>query len=300
MEPYHFLAPAYALVNGYAPLRDPTNADLDFKALKPVQLEILHVRTPALMGEIHWVGQTMVMSNLTASLYGGTGTGRVNFDFTPHGGAYFSFVADLQDVELHGLAMDLSAPTNHLDKDIEGRVSGHFVVTSGFSEDWRSCNGYGNMKLRDGLLWNVPAFGVLSPAFNMISPGLGNMRATEASAQFFMTNGVIGTDNLQIHTTQMLLHCNGTIDLKGDLNAHFTSELLHDVRGVGPLFTFVTVPVGKLFECKVTGTWDKPKIRSQYLNAPQKVLELFMHPFQFLENLEANKNRNNTQQQQAR
>ena len=298
MEPYHFLAPANAVVNGYAPLRDPTNADLNFKALKPVQVEILNVRSTNLLGEIHWVGQTMVLSNLTASLYGGTGTGLVNFDFTPHGGAYFSFVADLQDIDLHGLAVDLSTgtPSNYLEH-VEGRVSGHFVVTSGFSEDWRSCNGYGSMKLRDGLLWDVPVFGLLSPVFNRVSPGLGNIRATDASAQFFMTNGVIATDNLQIHTMQMLLQCNGTVDLKGNLRAHFSSELLHDVPGIGPLFTVFTWPVGKLFECKVTGTWDKPKIRSQYLNVPQKFLDIFLHPIQSLEHLETNRNRNKTPQQ---
>ncbi|HTV40180.1 MAG TPA: AsmA-like C-terminal region-containing protein [Candidatus Sulfotelmatobacter sp.] len=299
MEPYHFLAPANAIVNGYAPMRNPINADLYFKTLKPVQLEILHVRTPAMMGEIHWAGQTLVLSNLTASLYGGTGTGGVNFDFTPHGGAYFSFVADLQDVNLDDLAVDLSTPSNHLDH-LKGDLTGHFVVTSGYSTDWRSCNGYGDMKLRNGPLWDVPAFGVLSPTLNMISPGLGYNRATDATAQFFMTNGVIVTDNLRIHTTQMLLYCNGTVSLKGDLNGHITSQLLHDVPGIGALFTFFTVPAGKLFEWKVTGTWDKPKARLEYLNAPQKVLQSMLHPVQFLESLETNKSRNNTPQQQPK
>jgi hypothetical protein len=61
----------------------------------------------------------------------------------------------------------------------------------------------------------------------------------------------------------------------------------------------VTVPVGKLCECKVTGTWNNPKTRLLYLNGPQKFILDVLHPFHALENLEINKNRNNTQQQQS-
>lgn len=297
MKPYHFLAPADAFVNGYAPLRDPTNADLDFKTAAPAQLEILNVRSSAVTGELHWMGQTLILTNLAASLYGGSGTGDVNFDFRPQRGANFTFTSDFQNVDLHSLALDLSNASNHLEH-LEGRVSGHFVVTSGYSEDWRSCNGYGQTRLRDGLLWDVPAFGALTPVFNTVSPGLGNSRATDASAQFFMTNGVIATDNLQIHTTLMLLHCNGTLDLTGNLEADFTAELLHDVPGIGPLFTVVTWPVGKMCKCKVSGTWSNPRVRLVYLNVPQKFFQYMLHPFHTLENLDVDKNRNNTQQPQ--
>lgn len=67
--------------------------------------------------------------------------------------------------------------------------------------------------------------------------------------------------------------------------------------GFGPLLSFVTLPVGKLCECKVTGTWNNPKSRLLYLNLPQKFIEGLLHPFHTLENLETNKNRNNTQPQ---
>jgi hypothetical protein len=298
MKPYHFLAPADATVNGYAPLRNPTNVDLDFKSAEPVQVEILNVRSTDVTGELHWVGQTLILTNLAASLYGGTGTGNANFDFRPRHGANFTFVSDFHDVDLHGLALDLSTPSNHIEH-LEGRVSGHFVETSGNSEDWRSCNGYGEVKMRDGLLWDVPAFGALSPALNFVAPGLGNSRATDASAQFFMTNGVIATDNLQIHTMLMLLQCKGTLDLQGRLDAHFNAQLLHDLRIIGPLLTFMTVPVGKICECKVTGTWNNPKTRLLYLSGPQKFILDVLHPFHALENLDINKNRNNTQQQQS-
>lgn len=296
MRPYHFREPPTAIVNGYAPLRDPTNADLDFRVVQPAKLECVKLYSEGITGEIHWMGQTLVLTNLAGPLYGGHASGHARFDFTPHGEANYTFATDFQDVDLHRLAEDLSTPSNHLEH-LEGRVTGRFILTSGFSGNWRSCNGYGRVDLRDGLLWDVPAFGGLSPFFNMISPGLGNSRATDASAQFFMTNGVMATDNLKIHTKLMLLQCNGTVNLHGDLSAHFTSELLHDVRGIGPLFTVGTWPVGKLFEFKVTGTWSQPKIRPLYF--PAQLLLDMLHPIHFLENLAPEKKTNTTPAQQS-
>ena len=277
MKPYHFLAPVHATVTGYAPLRDSTNADLVFKSVEPVQIQILNVRSPALTGVLHWAGQTLTLSNLDASLYGGRGTGDARFDFKPGpgAGANFSFVSEFQGVDLHSLAFDLSTSSNHLEH-LEGLVNGRFVMTSGFSEDWRSCNGYGEVKLRDGLLWDVPAFGILSPVLNQFSPGLGDSRATDASAQFFMTNGVIATDNLQIHTKLMLLQCNGTVDLTGGLKpisppGHCTIFLV-----IGQLLILCYCRWVNI-EYKVTGTWNNPKIRLSAI-FPQKFIVLCCIP----------------------
>jgi hypothetical protein len=277
MRPYHFPQLPTARVNGYAPLRDATNADLDFQIVGGTPAECLKVRTPALSGEIHWMGQTLVLTNMSGPVYGGYGTAWALFDFKPHPGANFSFTVNLTNVDVHPLATDLSSPTNHL----EGLVTGHFVVTRGYSADWHSCFGYGNIDMRNGLLWDEPVFGILSPLLNTISPGMGDTRATDASATFFMTNGIISTDDLQIHTSMMGLLYTGTVDLQGNLNAHVTAELLRDVPGVGHVLSAVLWPVGKAFECNVTGTWKKPVSKLSYL--PTSVLFEMLHPIHSLE-----------------
>lgn len=277
MQPYHFLQLPTARVNGYAPLRDSTNADLDFQIVGTAALEVLKIQSPAISGEIHWKGQTLLLTNLAGSIYGGTGSGSALFDFTPPHSANFSFVADFQNVNLHLLAMDLGSPTNHL----EGLVGGHFVVSSGNSADWRSCYGYGYANLRDGLLWDEPVFGILSPILNTVSPGLGNSRATDASARFVMNRGVISTEDLQIHTAMMRLLYTGSVNLQGRLDAHVTAELLRDVPAVGQFLSTVFWPVGKVFECKVTGTWSQPQSKLVYL--PTKLLLNVLHPIHALE-----------------
>jgi len=279
MRPYHFLQLPSARVNGYAPLRDGTNADMDFQIIGSASLQILKLQTPRITGEIHWKGQTLLLTNVSGAFYDGDGAGWVFFEFPPGHGANFCFAANLTNVNLHPLATDLGSPTNHL----EGLVSGHFVVTSGNSTDWRACNGYGSITMRDGLLWDEPVFGILSPILNMISPGMGNSRATDASAQFNMKRGVISTDNLQIHTTLVSLLYDGSVDLQGNLDAHVTAMLLHDIPGVGHLLSAALWPVGKAFECKVTGTWKKPNSKLEWL--PTTFLFNLLHPIRSLEDL---------------
>lgn len=277
MRPYHFPQLPTARVNGYAPLRDATNADLDFQIVGSAPAECLKVRTPALTGEIHWMGQALLLTNMAGSFYGGYGDAWALFDFQPHKGANFSFDVNLVNVDVHPLATDLGSPTNHL----EGLVSGHFAVTHGYSSDWRSCFGHGSINMRNGLLWDEPVFGILSPILNTISPGLGDSRATDASAKFIMTNGVISTSDLQIHTSMMGLLYTGTVDLQGNLNAHVTAELLHDVPGVGHVLSAVLWPVGKAFECNVSGTWKKPVSKLSYL--PTSFIFEMLHPVHSLE-----------------
>jgi hypothetical protein len=156
-------------------------------------------------------------------------------------------------------------------------------LTSGDTEHWRSCNGYGDIDLRDGLLWDVPVFGGISQLLNRVSPGLGNSRATDASANLFMTNGVLSTDNLHIRTTMMDLSGYGTVTLRGDMDANFTADLLRNVPVVGPFLGVLTVPVGKVFECKATGTWQNPKVRPVYL--PIKFLFYMVHPIHSIKDM---------------
>jgi len=277
MEPYRFGVPCPARVNGYAPLRGSDDADVWFEA-EGAPLRWLRLKTPHITGKIHWLGQTLALTNLAAEFCGGTADGFAHFDFHPKAGADFDFTAGVANADVHLLAADLSSPTNHL----EGRLGGRFVMTSANSDDWRTWNGYGEAHLRDGLIWDVPVFGVLSPVLNAIMPGLGSSRATDASAQFGMTNGVIFSEDLNIRTTTMRLQYNGTVDLQSRVKASVTAQLLRDTWVVGPLLSTALWPVSKLFEYKISGTLRQPRTEPVYI---PKVLLTPLHPFRSLEDL---------------
>jgi hypothetical protein len=186
---------------------------------------------------------------------------------------------DVTNVNLHLLAMDLSTPTNHL----EGVLAGQLVVTNASTMNLQSWNGYGRAKVHDGLLWDIPIVSILSPVLNTISPGLGNSRATEASAKFGITNGVLFTDSLEIRSTLTRLEYVGTIDLRQNVNAHVTAHLLRDTWVVGPLVSTVLWPVSKLFEYRVTGSLKNPK--SEPIYVLPRILLFPLHPIRTLEDL---------------
>jgi len=277
MEPYRFGRPCTVRMNGYAPLRGADDADLQFD-VDGAPFEWLKLKTPRITGEIRWLGQTLILSNLTASFYGGNANGSAHFDFRPKEGADFGFTANVRNADLHLLANDLSSPANHL----EGVLSGQFVMTSANSKNWRTWNGYGRANLHDGLIWDVPVFGILSPVLNTVTPGLGSSRATDAAARFAMTNGMAFSDDLEIRSTMMRLQYSGTVDLQSRVNAHVTAQLLRDTWVVGPLVSTALWPVSKLFEYKITGTLEKPASEPVYI--PQFLL-MPLHPIRSLQEM---------------
>ena len=286
LEPYHFLQVPTVVVEGCAPLRvnslrDTDEADLRFDIVGGVPFECLKLRATRLAGTIHWLGETLVLTNIDADLYGGSGSGSAIFDFrVPHEGADYQCTTEVTNINLHALAADLSSPTNRL----EGALSGWIAVTHGETRDWRVIDGYGHAHLRDGLIWDIPLFGILSPVLNSVSPGLGNSRATDAQAKFVITNGVMYSNPLEINTGMTRLDYSGTVDLRGNVNAYVTAQLLHNFWVLGPLISMVTSPLTKLFEYKVTGTLENPKRESVVPLVPG-LLEMPFHPIRTLEGL---------------
>ena len=285
VAPYHFLQPPTARVNGQIPLhdmnggRDTADVDMRFDIIKGAPFEWMKFKTTNIVGTIHWQNQTLILTNVAAAFYGGDGNGFANFDFrAPHEGADYQFAVSVTNVDLHSLATDLSSPTNHL----EGTLAGQLVVTDADSRDWRTWDGFGHANLHDGLLWDIPIFGILSPVLNMFLPGLGNSRATDAVAKFSITNGVIYTDSLEIRSTMMRLEYAGTADLKQNVHTRVTAQLLRDTWVVGPLVSTVLWPVSKLFEYKITGTLKNPKGEPVYV---PKLLLLPLHPIRTLEGI---------------
>jgi hypothetical protein len=285
LEPYQFLEPPTARVNGCLPLRDMNGprdtegTDMTFDIVGSVPFQWLRLKTPGITGTIHWLGGVLILTNVQAAFYGGAGGGRAYFDFrAPHEGADYDFSLNVTNMDLHALAMDLSSPTNRL----EGTLSGWLAVTHADSRDWHTWDGYGHASLHDGLLWDIPVFGLLSPVLNTFSAGLGNSRATDAAAGFTITNGVIYSRSLEIRSTMMRLEYNGTVDLRQNVNARVTAQLLRNTWMIGPVVSTVLWPVSKLFEYRVTGTLKNPKSEPVYV---PKLLLLPLHPIRTLEEI---------------
>lgn len=266
MSPYRFERAATGRVDGYVNLEHGELSDLRFQ-LGGGPFAWQSFKFQQVTGDVHWAGTTLTLSNMAGTMHGGSVGTSMAFDFTAKRGANFAFMVNATNISLPSLLKDFGA-TNK----VEGTLSGRLIVTNANTEVPLSWFGSGQAMLRDGLLWDVPVFGLFSPLLNAISPGAGNNRAKEAAATFVITNSVIWTDDLQIQASGMRLNYEGWIDFETQLDGTMEAELFRDTPGVGTVVSKVFWPVTKLFEYKVTGTLNRPK------SAPLYIPKLFMMP----------------------
>ena len=254
MEPYRFDKPPTARVQGIIPMRREEDADLHFQVAGG-PFHWWKFTLPHIDGDVHWVGQHLILTDVRADFYGGHAIGSAAFNFNPQHGVDYQYAVSTTNTLLRRLMDDLSTHTNHL----EGFLNGTLQITHASSADWRQMTGFGNIDLSDGLIWDIPIFGIFSPVLNGISPGLGTSRASAATGFFVITNGVVRTDNLEIRSPALRLLYRGSVDLEGQLNARVEAELLRDVWGLGPVISTVFWPVTKMLEYKVTGSLGQPR-----------------------------------------
>jgi len=167
---------------------------------------------------------------------------------------------------------------------LEGVLNGHLNVTQANTQDSKSWFGNGQVDLRNGLIWEIPIFGVLSPVLDsVITPGLGESRLNQASATFVMTNSVLRSDDLLLRSPTVRLLYRGTVGFDMQVDATVEAEVGRDAPLVGSLVSTVFMPFGKLFETKVTGSLSNPK-RAPVMFAA-KLITPFIHPLRTLKEL---------------
>jgi len=270
--PYQFSNAPTVRVHGSIPFRDAERTDLHFDiAGGPFRWSFFHL--PQVTAQVHWVTNTVGISNLAGAFHGGGLHGNLGFDLAPVRSADFNFALQFTNASLPGFIADLSGKSNKL----EGTVAGAVTVTNANTADWQGWQGFGEVRLEDGLLWEIPIFGLFSPVLNAINKDLGSSRAKEAKGTFILTNSVIYTKDLEILSPPARLHYDGTVDFAGQVNANVEAEMFRDTFLVGPLLSFLTSPMTKVFEYRVTGSLANPKSEPRFI---PKFLLLPLRPFQ--------------------
>ncbi|MFM2295083.1 MAG: hypothetical protein RLZZ350_1496 [Verrucomicrobiota bacterium] len=277
LEPYQFNPPPRGTANGWFTVDDQHRADITFK-VSGTNFHWWKLNAEEISGDVIWRDQTTLVTNLAAKFYTGTLTGGLYFDFTRRDGADYRFDLTTSNAHLGPLLVDMVGKTNQVD----GYISGRLNVTNANTEDTMSWNGDGNMTLRDGLLWEIPAFGVFAPVLDLIYPTLGSGRASAGSATFGISNGVVTTDDLQLSSVAMRIQYRGSVDFLGNLNARVEAELLRGAWGIGPVISTVLTPLTKALQYKVTGTLGKPVAEPAYIPKP---LMFPLHPIQSVKEL---------------
>jgi hypothetical protein len=272
IEPYTFSIPPVAHVHGAIPLDREEDADLYFQ-VEGGDFHWWKFNSSHLAGEIHWAGQRLSLTDVRAEFYRGSLAGSAAFDFSAPGGADYHFALSVSNAVLEFLMHDITPRTNRL----EGLLSGNLVINRGNTARAEKCDGFGDLILRDGLIWAIPIFGVFSQPLDSLVPGLGSSRASSGGGTFAITNGVIWSDDLEIRSPAMRLQYRGAVDLEGKVNASVEAQVLRDVWLIGPIVSSVFWPFTKMFEYQMTGPLSQPKIEPLYFGR-----FVPLHPFRNL------------------
>lgn len=279
MADYIFDVAPTTRVNGSVDLRKGSDEDDVHFEVAGGSFHWKDFKFQQLAGNIDWVGRTMALTNMQGIFHGGRAAGHAHFTFPRKRGSDFSFKLSVAEVDFHSFMSDLIGRTNKL----EGMLNGELTVVAGNTDEPNSWMGYGSVHLRDGLIWDIPVFGLFSPILNAVAPGLGNSRAKQGSAEFLITNSVISTKDLEMQATAMRMHFEGTVDFEKRIESRVEAELLRDLPGIGLVLSKILWPVTKIFEYRVTGTLGDPKAEPLYIIP--KVLLFPLQPFKVLKDL---------------
>lgn len=281
LEPYAFERPPAARVEGSIPLgtNDGTE-DLKFElAGGPFHWQRFHL--DEIKGMIHWRGVYLDLTNVVGRWRGADLNGWAHFDFTPRDTDLFNFMVQADNVDLKVVLKDLEPGRTN---KVEGTLNGILHVTSADTHNWNSWQGQGYARMTNGLLWDIPVFGVFSPLLNAFFPGLGNSRARHATATFRIHNSVIQSHDVVIRGNFLRMNYQGTVDFEQRVDGRMDAEILRDMPGLGLLVSKLLWPVTKLFEYRITGTLQQPK--TEELNPVSRLLMMPLHPIKTLKDLE--------------
>ncbi len=260
MEPYRFLNPPTVCVDGSLQVNPPVQADLRF-AVEGGPFHWWRLQFDRVRGQVDWTGDRMAITQFQGAAYQGRITGSLDSRFSPDRGSDLEVQCSVSGVNMAPLMDDLFSDTNRL----EGLLNGEVSIPRLNTRDWNSWQGQGWVSLRDGLLWDIPMFGLFSPILNSIIPGLGNSRAHQGNASFTIQDSVFHTRDLEIRSPPVRLKYDGTIDFAGQVNAQVEAAFFGDTVVIGPLLRWAMLPVSKVFEYKVTGTLGRPRSEPLYM-----------------------------------
>ena len=227
---------------------------------------------------VYWKDETMLITNCQSEFYYGNMSITLFTDFSKKSSNSLYYDVVLTNVNSKSLLKDILLKP----KNVEGKLSGNLSISSPSIDDYQKWSGKGKIELVDGLIWDIPIFGIFSPILNMVTPGLGNSRANFASASFIVTNGLVVSSDLEIRARVLRMQYEGSIGFDKSVNARVEAELLSEVWLLGPALKILLKPLTKLFIYKVSGTIDKPEMEPVYI---PRILLFPFHPFKTLKNL---------------
>jgi hypothetical protein len=277
MEPYHFGEPPVARVNGYISMRDPQDADIVFEGTGR-DFESLKFRATEYSARVHWQNEFLTITNVFGKFYDGDASAWARFVFNEDHDATYAFSINTTNSDLGNLLADVTGRTN---RQVEGRLTGGLTITNATTQGDTMASWEGDIRarLRDGLLWELPIFGVMSRPLESVLPGVANSKFTEAMGTGVIRAGRVRSRDLEMRAPALRLQYRGSVGFDQTIDARVIAEPLRDTPVVGNVLSTILAPLAKLFAYKITGTLSEPVTEPYYIPSP---LMIPLSPFETL------------------
>ena len=282
MREYQFLTPPTAKVYGTVGMGGKVPFDLHLDLVGgPFRWWRINARK--LSGKVGFTGNIVTIADAHGEFHEGELDFNARFDIAPTNratglratnGAFMQFHAVGTNINLKSLLQDLTGGT----RQVSGLFSADLQVTNAFTLDWNSWQGFGNLSLKDGELWQMPVFSIFSTILNTVSPGLGNVHFKSATASYGITNAVIASRDLQFDSALVRINYRGSVDFHENMDGVVQASVLRNTGVLGSVFSTVLWPFTKALEYKVAGTLDKPV--AEPLHMGTKILLLPLAPLE--------------------
>lgn len=258
MLPYRFGPSTVGAGTGLIDFKDPTNIVVHVHAVNE-GFSYWKLTADKAVADITITNNILFIDNFDGDFYGGKLRGKANFALTNDGPYRFDFTTETVDVRK--LLTAMSSTTNAS----SGKLTGEAWVT-GKGSDLAQINGAGKLSINDGVLWEIPIFGIFSRIMNGIDSGLGTTKATKAVATFTLGDKSAKTEDMTVAAGAFTLTGQGKVGFDGKLDFRVDARLLKSV----PLLSQILWPLSKILEYKIGGTLGDYSYRP--LNLPKEIL----------------------------
>ena len=274
LKPFNFLSAPTGSISGKIPLRGSKEINLKLE-LRGNQFQWWRLKFQDYDAAVQIVNDQLDLNVQKCKFYRGNLQLQGHFDWSPTIGTDFRFSSTFTNVDLNYLLTDILTTSNKT----AGALTGQLIITSANTADYSTWNGYGSALLKDGYLWELPMFSILSPVIDSAFPGLGSTRFSEGTASFIITNGVVNFSLLSMRSPLMEMILEGTVDYHGYLNMRLIANIFKELWVVGPVISGIMSPFIKAFEFHITGPISSPSIKPLYL---PKELTYPLRPFKWI------------------
>lgn len=210
------------------------------------------------------IGRRLRFTNAVATAYGGTFAGQgalypvstdSNWRYEADFAATNARLADL-------LTASIGKPMGELRGTLDGtaKIGGYIGRGTG-----PLVTGSGHVDIRGGLLFQTKLFSGLSSILSKILPDFTLFAQTDASGDYTIRNSRVSAKDIQLQGTVFSVKAAGDYAFNGALDYRVEVQLL---RGgpVAALVRLATLPVTRLLEFRLTGTFADPHWRPVNLN----------------------------------